>query len=293
VANIYDAAGQRVYRATHGFFMSPGALFLHVVRCDSPEEKSVAGLLEWVEAMQQEAPGAVMGIVWTHIEHFGGSLCASAGWQEGFLYVAGTTAGFEMHYLHHHGAPCSLKDVGVALFNAESTECFLKEASGMDDAAGDNTNVMSGVGAGGLQGKVALIDLRNKFNRLMISQDIKTALPLLVCAGALGLIVVINDCYFQSIVPSNHFQWILLLDEIKPLFADVASIPIIFIRKMHTEALTPTGAIITAFHGATFVLAFLLYLPACLWLNWEVLSHVGCFLCTECVHSAMRRQPHL
>ena len=68
VANIYDAAGQRVYRATHGFFMSPGALFLHVVRSNLPEEETVMALLEWVEAVQQEAPGAVMGVVWTHVD---------------------------------------------------------------------------------------------------------------------------------------------------------------------------------------------------------------------------------
>jgi Leucine-rich repeat (LRR) protein len=72
VANIYDAAGQRVYRATHGLFMSAGALFLHVVRSDMPEEEAVETLLEWVEVVQQEAPGAVMGVVWTHID------CASA-----------------------------------------------------------------------------------------------------------------------------------------------------------------------------------------------------------------------
>ncbi len=72
VVNIYDAAGQRVYRATHGLFMSAGALFLHVVRSDMPEEEAVETLLEWVEVVQQEAPGAVMGVVWTHID------CASA-----------------------------------------------------------------------------------------------------------------------------------------------------------------------------------------------------------------------
>jgi len=70
VANIYDAAGQRVYRATHGFFMSAGALFLHVVRCDMSEDTAVAALLDWVDAVQQEAPGAVMGLVWTHIDSF-------------------------------------------------------------------------------------------------------------------------------------------------------------------------------------------------------------------------------
>ncbi len=68
VVNIYDAAGQRVYRATHGLFMSAGALFLHVVRSDMPEDEAVETLLEWVEVVQQEAPGAVMGVVWTHID---------------------------------------------------------------------------------------------------------------------------------------------------------------------------------------------------------------------------------
>jgi hypothetical protein len=43
VVHIYDAAGHRVYRASYGAFMS-------------------AAVLEWVEAVQQEAPGAVMGL---------------------------------------------------------------------------------------------------------------------------------------------------------------------------------------------------------------------------------------
>jgi GTPase SAR1 family protein len=46
VVNIYDAAGQRVYRATHGLFMSAGALFLHVVRSDMLEDEAVETLLE-------------------------------------------------------------------------------------------------------------------------------------------------------------------------------------------------------------------------------------------------------
>jgi len=196
--------------------------------------------------VQQEAPGAVMGIVWTHVDHFCGSLCTSADWQKGFLYVADVTkecAVFEMYYLHLHGASCSLKDVVVARVDAVPNDM----AKVMDDAAsGTGTNAMSGVGKGDFEGKVAMIDLRNKLDRRVISLNIKTALPFLVCAGALALIVVINDYYFQS----YHFQSILSLDEIKPLFSDVASIPIMFIQKMHAEALTPTGVIITAFHGA-------------------------------------------
>jgi GTPase SAR1 family protein len=68
VANIYDAAGHRVYHATHGAFMSDNALFLHVVRSNTSEEEAAAAVLEWVEAVQQEAPGAVMGVVWTHVD---------------------------------------------------------------------------------------------------------------------------------------------------------------------------------------------------------------------------------
>ena len=236
VANIFDAAGQHVYRATHGFFMSPGALFLHVVRCDMPKDAAVASLLEWVEAVQQEAPGAVMGLVWTHIDNFPAILGAKSGWQEGFLHVVGVSeadARFEMQYLHHHGAPCSLKDVHIANVDSES-----KDMEKEDHGSVANTYA-------NMQGKVVLIDHRKKWDRQTISQSIKTALPLLVCAGALGLIVVLNDYYFEI----KRFQTILILDEIRPLFSDVTSIPIIFIRKMHAEALTPNGVVITAFHG--------------------------------------------
>jgi hypothetical protein len=68
VAKIYDAGGQPVHRATHGLFMSAGALFLDVVQSDIPKDEAVETLLEWVEVVQQEAPGAVMGVVWTHID---------------------------------------------------------------------------------------------------------------------------------------------------------------------------------------------------------------------------------
>jgi hypothetical protein len=52
--------------------MSREALFLHVVRSVNAdgtivsEDKAAVAVLEWVEAVQQEAPGAVMGVVWTH-----------------------------------------------------------------------------------------------------------------------------------------------------------------------------------------------------------------------------------
>ena len=119
VANIFDAAGQRVYRATHSIFMSPGALFLHVVSCNMPEDKAVASLLEWVEAVQQEAPGAVMGLVWTHADFFVDGVCGGADGQEGFLRVVGSASGemtswIAMRYVQQLvGPPCVLKDVGI------------------------------------------------------------------------------------------------------------------------------------------------------------------------------------
>jgi hypothetical protein len=64
VVHIYDATGHGVYRASHGAFMSAEALFLHVVRSDASEAEAAAAVLEWEEAVQQEAPGAVvMGLV--------------------------------------------------------------------------------------------------------------------------------------------------------------------------------------------------------------------------------------
>ena len=135
VANIFDAAGQRVYRATHGFFISPGALFLHVVRCDMPEDAAVMALLEWVQAVQQEAPADVMGLVWTHTDLFADGVCGGADSQLGRLRVVGseggeTTSWIAMRYIQQLvGAPCALKDVGIVncrrhQFDHDATWCF-------------------------------------------------------------------------------------------------------------------------------------------------------------------------
>ena len=147
VVNVYDAAGHRVYRATHGLFMSDGALFLHVARCDfgaaddaaavaAAVARAVAALLEWAEAVQQEAPGAVMGVVWTHADCFPDYVCAGAGWCQGFVRVvsgdgggsggsgggaavAAAGGGQGEHWAavwcrQPKGAPCALEGVGVA-----------------------------------------------------------------------------------------------------------------------------------------------------------------------------------
>jgi len=274
VANIYDAAGQRVYRATHGFFMSPGALFLHVVRCDMPEDASVSALLEWVEAVQQEAPGAVMGVVWTHTDWFFHGLCSGAGWQPGFLCVTGAVnflaSGIEMLYLHQNVAPCAMKDVGVVKVDKESEDGETEQKKRRSVAG---TIAMEGVGYGDMQGKVALVDLQDTWERDVIIQKMKVALPKLVRSGALGLIVVTNDYYFRSI-PA--------LDKINAILSDVASIPIMLIREIHAEALVPTGVTITAFPGANSC-CFLVWLPTPgsgrPRLTW---AHICC-LCA-CVH---------
>ena len=74
-----------MYRASHGAFMSPEALFLHVVRADAPKAKVAEAVLEWMEAVQQEAPGAVMGVVCTHVDLLHGGDEASARLQQAVL----------------------------------------------------------------------------------------------------------------------------------------------------------------------------------------------------------------
>jgi len=68
VINFYDAAGHEVYRASHGMFMSADAMFVHVVRSNTSEKEAVDALLSWIEAVNHEVPGAVMGVVWTHLD---------------------------------------------------------------------------------------------------------------------------------------------------------------------------------------------------------------------------------
>jgi len=78
------------------------------VRCDMLEEKAVATLLEWVESVQQEVPGAVIGVVWTHTDWFVDCMCGGGNQLEGFLCVTGTdrnaTRWIPMQYLQrqHH-----------------------------------------------------------------------------------------------------------------------------------------------------------------------------------------------
>ena len=70
VVNICDIAGQRVYRASHLLFTTDEALFLHVFKSDASEDDAVMVVLEWVEAVQQAAPSAVM---WTRFDLMFGS----------------------------------------------------------------------------------------------------------------------------------------------------------------------------------------------------------------------------
>ena len=129
VVNVYDAAGHCVYRATHGLFMSEDALFLHVARSDATEDAAVAALLEWIEAVQQEAPGATMGVVWTHVDRLPDYTCVGAGWCQGFVRVASgggisaaaAAAGSKsgqwavVWCRQQRGAPCAiLEGVGMA-----------------------------------------------------------------------------------------------------------------------------------------------------------------------------------
>ena len=104
--------------------MSEGALFLHVVRSDSNEDVAVASLLEWVEMVQQEQPGAVMGVVWTRVDCVKGGIDrlqdSPTDWQWDRMCVTSIAAGtggeetwVEMWYLKQRGPWRKLEGVEI------------------------------------------------------------------------------------------------------------------------------------------------------------------------------------
>jgi len=242
VANIFDAAGQRVYRATHGFFMSPGALFLHVVRCDMPEDAAVAALLEWVEAVQQEAPGAVMGLVWTHTDFFTDGVCGGSDGHGGLLRVVGSagremTSWIAMRYVQQLvEAPCALKDVGI--FKCRSLGEWKGEHGGVE--------LQRRVAAEDVRGKVALFAC-SCFSRIYISNmermadDIKAYVQDLRSRGSVG-VLVIHD--YSSDKDQNR------LGKLSSSLCTIADIiPIMLILNSDAGALARPEAKLTAFPG--------------------------------------------
>ena len=231
VVNIYDAAGQLVYRTTHGFFMSAGALFLHVVRSDVPEDTSVAALLEWVEAVQQEAPGAVMSIVWTHADCFNDSVC-HRGWRQGYMKLAGAAGTNEkwmdMWYLQRSGVICRLEKVGLVTIRdlavqANAPAFTLRNADADED----------------VRGKVAVMHIaKDNGQRSAVVEKISKALLDLDPRGALAVIAIVSDQLFDQ-----H-------NELKAMLASIpaSSIPIMIIPAREHDTLTQSTAL-TAFPG--------------------------------------------
>jgi len=254
VANIFDAAGQRVYRATHGFFMSPGALFLHVVRCDMPEDAAVAALLAWVDAVQQEAPGAVMSLVWTHTDIFDDSVCGGPNGQEGFLRVVGGAGGetvswIAMRYIQQLvGAPCVLKDVGIV-------KC--RSLGKWKEKHGD-VEVQRRVGAEDVRGMVAVFDVICMSNDIeRCTNNIKAYVLDLQSRGFAGVLVIVGW-------DSNSYKVETILRKLCSSLRTVADIiPIMLILNSDAGALACPEAKLTAFPGwlLTCCRDVYLYLP--------------------------------
>eukprot|EP00286_Rhodomonas_abbreviata_P001108 CAMPEP_0181288846 /NCGR_PEP_ID=MMETSP1101-20121128/560_1 /TAXON_ID=46948 /ORGANISM="Rhodomonas abbreviata, Strain Caron Lab Isolate" /LENGTH=2036 /DNA_ID=CAMNT_0023393015 /DNA_START=546 /DNA_END=6656 /DNA_ORIENTATION=+ len=66
VVHIYDAAGQKVYRATHGIFFSPEALF--VLTINAQDETAADAILMWMEVLQQHCSNPLVLLVFTHMD---------------------------------------------------------------------------------------------------------------------------------------------------------------------------------------------------------------------------------
>jgi len=251
VANIYDAAGQRVYRATHGFFMSAGALFLHVVRCDMTEDAAVAVLLEWVEAVQQEAPGAVMSLVWTHSDFFANDAFGGDGGHLGFLCVTGRAYGeteswIAMCYLQQEtGVSCAFQDVPIVYCGSLDIDAYtfsLKQHVETED----------------VQGKVALFDDSNFEFRYLARHGISRLCLDLQSRGAVGVIIIIDDCRYDNTVDGTAILSTLLSSG-----CAAACLPIMLILEGDAHILAHPGAKITAYPGLLlpFCPATCLYVP--------------------------------
>jgi len=251
VANIYDAAGQRVYRATHGFFMSAGALFLHVVRCDMTEDAAVAVLLEWVEAVQQEAPGAVMSLVWTHSDFFANDAFGGDGGHLGFLCVTGRAYGeteswIAMCYLQQEtGVSCAFQDVPIVYCGSLDIDAYtfsLKQHVETED----------------VQGKVALFDDSNFEFRYLARHGISRLCLDLQSRGAVGVIIIIDDCRYDDTADDTAILSTLLSSG-----CAAACLPIMLILEGDAHILAHPGAKITAYPGLLlpFCPATCLYVP--------------------------------
>ena len=261
VANIYDAAGQHVYRATHGLFMSPGALFLHVVRADQPEEAAVAGLLEWASAVQQEAPGAVMGIVWTHADVFGDGVCDGARWENTFLSVRSGRRGdgesvcaghgaaeqgdcesaeaeersqtgetwVAAHFLQHSGPLCKLEHARLVLLEWGQVEGQGGDGGGGNERINDED----------VRGRVVVLDSSTDYGFWRSGGGVKLAraLPVLERHGVVGMIVIGVDCFKNSKFDPCPFT------------ISEPSIPIMLVPKAAAGALKAPNATMTAFPG--------------------------------------------
>ncbi|KAJ1483264.1 hypothetical protein T484DRAFT_1800922 [Baffinella frigidus] len=68
VARVYDAAGQTVYRATHSLCISSGAMYVLVLSAAGSRTATVEEVWSWLEAVQVQAPGAFVAVVWTHLD---------------------------------------------------------------------------------------------------------------------------------------------------------------------------------------------------------------------------------
>ena len=92
---------------------------------ESSEDETVQALLEWVGAVQQEAPGAVMAVVWTHVDCCGShGLCGGVGWQQVYVDVAaGDTGehktGIPVQYPLQLWTPSKLEGVDVIKVDRE------------------------------------------------------------------------------------------------------------------------------------------------------------------------------
>lgn len=179
--------------------------------------------------MQQEAPGAVMSIVWTHADCFNDSVCGK-GWRQGYMKLAGAAGTNEkwmdMWYLQRSGVICRLEDVDLVTIrdlavHANAPAVTLGNADPDED----------------VRGKVAVMHIaKDNGEGSAVVEKISKALLHLDPRGALVVIAIVSDQLFDQ---TNH---------LKAMLASIlaSSIPIMIIPARERHTLTQSTAL-TAF----------------------------------------------
>jgi len=231
-------------------------------------------LLEWVQAVQQEAPAAVMGLVWTHTDLFADGVCGGADGQGGFLRVVDsadgeTTSWIAIRYLEEMPKwPCSLQDVGILLLSLSKemerrknkedekqeedlwSRHYQEEESNEEEEGGwvgsgsergiDSEENKTGKEEGEDEEEDGEKEDHDDNNLRYLVRLIEVSIQDVQSRSAVGVVCLIDDDMYEDET---------IIDILSTSLSEAALIPIILVPKSNADALARPGAHLTAYPG--------------------------------------------